>query len=187
MGNFYIITSSSCGPCHIFKSTHMLEKLVKFLFDNIQNINVYWYDRDLNGKFNAKEMISENNSEDTNVRQDIINNVSIFPQLMYQRMADGKIFEDVFAANNESDWQRLLEFVGDNPDIYPAFSDGFMDSDNNDFKQRNYLQQNKRQQQSPRSSPRRSSPSRRSSPRRQSPRRSSPRRQNRNVRWTQMR
>ena len=174
MGFFYIITNMQCGPCHQFKSSGTFNELIKFLFDNIQNVNVYWYELDERGRYIGKEMFLNSDGQitsmDTQIRQNVIDGVGFFPQIIYQRASDGKVFEEEFAANNKSEWERLLRFVETNPDIFLSF-------DNIDFLSRNGSNNRK----SPRSSPRRSP---RNSPRK-SPRKASPQ-QKRKLKWSAM-
>lgn len=169
MGNFYIITNSHCGPCLQFKKSGMFDRLVKYLFENIQNVNIFWYESN-DGSYTGYEITIDSKGdiqkEPVKINRDVTDMVSFFPQIIYQRIMDGTIFEETFTANNENDWEKLLSFVERNPDIFSTF-DGI---DNNDFS---------------RSSPSyRKSPRRRSSPKRVSPRRSPKTQRNRNIKWT---
>lgn len=179
MGNFYIITSSHCGPCLQFKKSGMFDRLVKYLFENVQNVNVFWYESN-DGSYTGYEIMLDSKGniqkESVKINQNVIDMVSFFPQIIYQRIMDGTIFEETFTANNEKDWEKLLAFVERNPDIFSTFdgidNDDFVRTNNNDFS---------------RSSPSyRKSPRRRSSPKRVSPRRSPKTQKNRKIKWMEM-
>lgn len=161
MGNFYIVTNTNCGPCQMFKSK-MIYEFVRFLLDNVQNINVFWYEYDpSSGKYNTYEFVSP--SEKTPVKVDniesVMENIVQFPQGVYETN-EHKFVDEVITINSPNQWKDILELIKRSPDIYPVY-DGFESHDdiklkNND--RRKSPQTKRRSPQRRRSSPPRSGP-----------------------------
>jgi len=143
MGIFIIVTASWCGPCSIFKE-RLMKKFVNFLYDNVTNIKIIWYEvsRDrankyaLTCKYNEGCKTGEKDDFDIDEIEGYIN---FFPQGIYKPI-NGDIYPNPIEVLNENKWNDILDIINDNPDTFAVMTDGV--------------------------SPRRSSPRRRTSPRR---------------------
>jgi len=170
MGNFYIVTNTNCGPCIAFKNDGLLFQFVKFLFDNIQNINVFWYEYNpTNGITNTFEFVDENNKQKVQInslqKDAVMKNIIQFPQGVYQ-INNGEFVDEVLTINDPREWKNILNVISNNPDSYQVFSsnDGYDDMFNNE----NYNEKSVNRRKSPikRSSPNRSNSKRKASPNR---------------------
>jgi len=140
MGIFIIVTASWCGPCTFFKE-RLMDKFVKFLYDNVMDIEVLWYevrkDSHENKIYDKFAKIYDNGGKVEFDFNEIKEYVEFFPQGVYKPI-NSDIYPSPIKISDPNEWKDILDIIRNNPDIFVVMNDGFSQRSSPKRRERRY-------------------------------------------------